>query len=43
MVAAMPPSTDPWDAVLERLDDAAKLTAVDPDIHRMLRHPRRVL
>src|SRR5437762_6918230 len=47
MVAAMPPShssaTDPWDAVLERLDDAAKLTAVDPDIHRMLRHPKRVL
>src|SRR5881392_659804 len=43
MVAAMPPSTDPWDAVLERLDDAAKLTSIDPDIHRMLRTPRRVL
>src|SRR5207253_10736108 len=27
----------------ERLDDAAKLTGVDPDIHRMLRRPRRVL
>jgi glutamate dehydrogenase (NAD(P)+) len=32
-----------WAAVLERLDDAAKLTGVDPDIHRMLRTPRRVL
>ena len=37
---AMP---DPWLAVLERLDDAAKLTGVDPDIHRLLRTPRRVL
>ena len=36
-------SEDPWAAVLERLDDAAKLTGVDPDIHRMLRTPRRVL
>src|SRR5438270_863485 len=35
--------SDPWPAVLERIDDAAKLTAVDPDIHRMLRMPRRVL
>src|SRR4051812_38833311 len=47
MVVAMPPSpssvTDPWEAVLERLDDAAKLTGVDADIHRMLRRPRRVL
>jgi glutamate dehydrogenase (NAD(P)+) len=34
---------DPWAAVLERLDDAAKLTGVDPDIHRLLRTPRRVL
>lgn len=34
---------DPWGAVLERLDDAAKLTGVDPDVHRMLRAPRRVL
>ena len=32
---------DPWGAVLERLDDAAKLTGVDPDIHRLLRTPRR--
>ena len=35
--------TDPWEDVLERLDDAAKLTGIDPDIHRMLRTPRRVL
>jgi len=34
---------DPWAAVLERLDDAAKLTGVDPDIHRLLRTPKRVL
>jgi len=34
---------DPWAAVLERLDDAAKLSGVDPDIHRILRAPRRVL
>ena len=36
-------SADPWLAVLEHLDDAAKLTGIDPDIHRMLRRPRRVL
>ena len=35
--------SDPWSAVLERLDDAAKLTGVDPDVHRLLRTPRRVL
>src|SRR5437899_3952232 len=29
--------------MLERLDDAAKLTGVHPDIHRMLRTPKRVL
>ena len=34
---------DPWAAVLERLDDAAKLTGLDGDIHRLLRTPRRVL
>ncbi|MDQ1438852.1 MAG: glutamate dehydrogenase [Acidimicrobiaceae bacterium] len=39
----MTSSSDPWAAVLERLDDAAKLTGLDPDIHRMLRTPRRVL
>ncbi|MBV8983101.1 MAG: Glu/Leu/Phe/Val dehydrogenase [Acidimicrobiia bacterium] len=35
--------SDPWDAVLERIDDAAKLTGVDPDVHRLLRTPRRML
>src|SRR5579862_1720034 len=34
---------DPWSAVLERLDDAAKLVGLDPDVHRILRHPLRVL
>ena len=34
---------DPWAAVLERVDDAGKLTGVDPDILRLLRVPRRVL
>lgn len=34
---------DPWLAVLERLDDAAKLTGVDPDVHRVLRTPKRIL
>jgi len=37
------PAKDAWDAVLERLDDAAKLTGIDPDIHRKLRIPKRVL
>ena len=37
------PPRDAWDAVLERLDDAAKLTGIDPDIHRKLRIPKRVL
>jgi glutamate dehydrogenase (NAD(P)+) len=35
--------SDPWADVLERLDDAAKLTGVDPDVHRLLRTPRRQL
>jgi len=34
---------DPWQAVLERLDDAATLINLDPDVHAMLRVPRRVL
>jgi len=37
------PDKDAWDALLERLDDAAKLTGIDPDIHRKLRTPKRVL
>ena len=36
-------ASDPWAAVLERLDDAAKLTGVDADVHRLLRTPRRIL
>ncbi len=28
---------------MERLDDAAALTGIDPDVHRLLRAPRRVL
>jgi glutamate dehydrogenase (NAD(P)+) len=35
--------TSSWEAILERLDDAAKLVDVDPDIHRILRIPERVL
>ena len=34
---------DPWQAVLERLDDAAELINLDPDVHAILRIPRRVL
>ncbi|HEV8114636.1 MAG TPA: Glu/Leu/Phe/Val dehydrogenase dimerization domain-containing protein, partial [Acidimicrobiales bacterium] len=34
---------DAWDAVLERLDDAAALTGIDADIHAKLRIPKRVL
>jgi len=34
---------DPWAAVLERIDDAATLAGLDPDIHRLLRVPKRVL
>jgi glutamate dehydrogenase (NAD(P)+) len=36
-------ASDPWAAILERLDDAAKLTGIDPDIHRVLRTPKRIL
>jgi glutamate dehydrogenase (NAD(P)+) len=35
--------SDPWGAILERLDDAAHLVGLDPDVHRLLRMPRRVL
>ncbi|HML00103.1 MAG TPA: Glu/Leu/Phe/Val dehydrogenase [Acidimicrobiales bacterium] len=38
-----PASYDPWSAVLERIDDAAALVGLDPDIHRMLRVPKRIL
>lgn len=36
-------SADPWEAVLERIDDAAALIGLDADVHRMLSHPTRVL
>ncbi|HET9442820.1 MAG TPA: Glu/Leu/Phe/Val dehydrogenase [Acidimicrobiales bacterium] len=36
-------ASNAWAAILDRLDDAAKLTSLDPDIHRMLRIPKRVL
>jgi glutamate dehydrogenase (NAD(P)+) len=32
-----------WQAVVDRLDEAAKLAKLDADIHRLLRTPRRVL
>lgn len=34
---------DEWESMLERFDDAAKLINLDPDIHTLLRTPRRVL
>jgi glutamate dehydrogenase (NAD(P)+) len=34
---------NPWEAVLSRLDDAAELVGLDPDVHRMLCIPKRVL
>src|SRR6266540_4604719 len=36
-------SATAWEAVLERLDDAAKLIDLDPDILHILRHVERVL
>ncbi len=33
----------PWDAVLDRIDDAAKVADVDPNIHAMLRRCERTL
>ncbi len=32
-----------WEALLTRLDDAAELIGLDPDIHRDLRVPQRIL
>jgi len=32
-----------WQAVLDHLDEAAELAKLDPDVHRLLRTPRRVL
>ena len=36
-------SSRAWKAVLDHLDEAAELAKLDPDVHRMLRQPRRVL
>jgi glutamate dehydrogenase (NAD(P)+) len=36
-------STSSWQAVLDRLDEAAGLAKLDPDIHRLLSTPHRVL
>src|SRR3954468_15145650 len=36
-------STGAWEAILERLDDAAALLRIDPAIHAILRVPERVL
>ncbi|HEX6238542.1 MAG TPA: Glu/Leu/Phe/Val dehydrogenase [Acidimicrobiales bacterium] len=33
----------PWQAVLDRLDEAAELAKVDAEVHRKLRTPKRVL
>ena len=40
---ADPSCYDPWHAILERIDDAAALASLDPDIHCLLRAPERVL
>jgi glutamate dehydrogenase (NAD(P)+) len=38
-----PSPYDPWGAILERIDDAAALASLDPDVHRLLRTPERIL
>ena len=38
-----PSKYDPWQAILERIDDAAALASLDADVHRLLRTPERVL
>jgi len=40
-MGAVPASS--WEAILERLDDAAAISGVDPAIHRFLRSPKRIL
>ncbi|HXX89831.1 MAG TPA: Glu/Leu/Phe/Val dehydrogenase [Acidimicrobiales bacterium] len=37
------PAFDPWEAVLERIDDAAALAGLDPNVHILLRVPERLL
>jgi glutamate dehydrogenase (NAD(P)+) len=36
-------ATGSWEAILERLDDAATLAGIEPAIHEILRTPERVL
>lgn len=36
-------SAEAWRAVLDRIDDAAELTGIDPGVHLRLRRPERVL
>jgi glutamate dehydrogenase (NAD(P)+) len=38
-----PSAYDPWAAILERIDDAATLASLDPNVHRQLRVPERIL
>jgi glutamate dehydrogenase (NAD(P)+) len=35
--------SSPWNAALEQLDDAAEKLDLDPGVHDLLRHPKRVL
>jgi glutamate dehydrogenase (NAD(P)+) len=35
--------SSPWNAALEQLDDAAEKLHLDPGVHDVLRHPKRVL
>ncbi len=37
------PPFDPWKAVLGRIDDAARLAGLDPNVHILLRIPERIL
>jgi glutamate dehydrogenase (NAD(P)+) len=32
-----------WQTMLDRIDDAAELAKLDPDVHRLLRTPKRIL
>ena len=41
--ASEEPDFDPWQAVLERIDDAAALAGLDENVHTLLRVPERIL
>jgi glutamate dehydrogenase (NAD(P)+) len=36
-------TTSPWEAALSQLDEAAGLLQLDPGVHDVLRHPKRIL